>query len=115
MWLLVTQMVQIKIGVPCDRFTSFRDVPLSSPKSLWEAKTRSAWEAEYGVYKTMPRMGLDVFGDLYDACKQSSVVSNKLKLHAWNATVDNLGVLLNLGAEIMEKPNKLGFSLLSQD
>jgi hypothetical protein len=94
-------MVQIKIGVPCDRFTSFRDVPLSSPKSLWEAKTRSEWEAEYEVYRTMPRMGLDVFGDLYDACKQSSVGSNKLKLHAWNSTVDNLGFLLNLGAEIM--------------
>ncbi|KAK9235720.1 hypothetical protein V1525DRAFT_409153 [Lipomyces kononenkoae] len=100
-WLLITQMVQIKIGVPCDRFTSFRDVPLSSPKSLWEAKTRSEWEAEYEVYRTMPRMGLDVFGDLYDAYKQSSLGSNKLKLHAWNATIDNLGILLNLGAEII--------------
>lgn len=101
MWLLITQMVHIKIGVPCDSFASFRDVPLSSPKMLWEAKTRSEWEKEYEVYKAMPRMGLDVFGDLYDACKQSDAGSNQLKLHAWNATVDTLGGLLHLGAEIM--------------
>ena len=100
-WLLITQMVHIKIGVPCDSFTSFRDVPLSSPRQLWEVKAREAWEKEYELYSTMPRMGLDVFGDLYDAYKQSGVSSNKLKLQAWNATVDNLGVLLNLGAEII--------------
>lgn len=94
-------MVHIKIGVPCDTFTSFRDIPLSSPKSLWDARTRSAWESEYEVYKTMPRMGLDDFGDLYDACKGGEVAMNKTKLHTWNATVDNLGILLSLGAEIM--------------
>ncbi|OKL64254.1 hypothetical protein UA08_00398 [Talaromyces atroroseus] len=99
-WLLITQMFQIKIGVPCDRFESFRDIPLSSPKSLWEARTRAAWQSEYEVYATMPRMGLDVFGDLLDACKQGDVGLNKLKLHAWNATVDNLGILLNLCAEM---------------
>ncbi|KAK9481971.1 hypothetical protein V1527DRAFT_486132 [Lipomyces starkeyi] len=100
-WLLMTQMIQIKIGVPCDTFESFRDIPLSSPKSLWEARTRSGWQAEYEVYKTMPRMGLDVFGDLIDACRQIDVGSNKLKLHAWNATVDNLGILLNLSAAMI--------------
>ncbi|CAG9948022.1 unnamed protein product, partial [Clonostachys rosea f. rosea IK726] len=66
-WLLMTQMIHIKIGVPCDSFPSFRDVPLSSPKSLWEARTRSQWEKEYRIYKDSPVGGLDVFGDLYDA------------------------------------------------
>ena len=101
MWLLIAQTVQIKIGIPCDTFEGFRDIPLSSPKSLWEARTRSVWKSEYEVYKTMPRIGLDCLGDLIDACKQSDISSNKLKLDAWNAIADNLGILLNLGAAII--------------
>lgn len=94
-------MVHIKIGVPCDKFENFRDIPLPAPKSLWESRTRSSWQSEYDVYRTMPRMGLDLFGDLIDACKQSNVSSNKLKLDTWNATADNLGVLLNLGVAMI--------------
>jgi hypothetical protein len=94
-------MVDIKIGVPCDRFEGFRKISLPAPKSLWEARTRSRWQSEYEVYRTMPRMGLDLFGDLIDACKQSDVGLNQLKLDAWNATADNLGVLLNLGAAMV--------------
>ncbi|CAH0025799.1 unnamed protein product [Clonostachys rhizophaga] len=100
-WLLMTQMIHIKIGVPCDSFPSFRDVPLSSPKLLWEARTRSQWEKEYKFYKDSPVRGLDVFGDLYDACKHKHIRENQLKLNSWNSTVDNLGSLLNLGAEII--------------
>ncbi|CAG9984211.1 unnamed protein product [Clonostachys byssicola] len=100
-WLLMTQMIHIKIGVPCDSFPSFRDVPLSSPKSLWEARTRLQWENEYKFYKDSPVGGLDVFGDLYDACKHKHIRENQLKLNSWNSTVDNLGSLLNLGVEIM--------------
>jgi hypothetical protein len=49
----------------------------------------------------MPRMELDVFGDLIDACKQSDVGSNTLKLDAWNAKADNLGLLLSLSAAVI--------------
>jgi hypothetical protein len=94
-------MVHIKIGVPCDTFEGFRDIPLPAPSSLWGARTRSAWQAEYELYKTMPRMGLELFGDLIDACRQSDTGSNRLKLDAWNATVDSLGILLNLGAAMV--------------
>ncbi|CAI6088015.1 unnamed protein product [Clonostachys chloroleuca] len=100
-WLLMTQIIHIKIGVPCDSFPSFRDVPLSAPKSLWEARTRSQWEKEYKFFKDSPVRGLDVFGDLYDACKHKNIRENQLKLNSWNSTVDNLGSLLNLGAEII--------------
>jgi len=49
----------------------------------------------------MPRGGLENFGDLIDACKHSGTKSNELKLNAWNTTVDNLGMLLGLGAAIL--------------
>jgi len=97
-WFLIAQMVCIGNGVSCEIINGFRDLPLCSPKSLWEARTRSAWEFEYRAYKSMPRISLDVFGDLIDACKQSNVGSNRLRLEAWNAGADNLSILLRLSA-----------------
>ncbi len=44
---------------------------------------------------------MESFGDLIDACKHSDIRSNKLKLNTWNTTVDNLGMLLSLGASIL--------------
>ena len=100
-WLLMTQMVHIKIGVPCDNFEGFRDIPLPAPKPLWEARTQSQWRSEYEVYKTMPRMGLEVLGDLVDASKQKSTSTDKRRLDSWSATMDNLGMLLQLGVTMI--------------
>ncbi|KFY25268.1 hypothetical protein V493_04730 [Pseudogymnoascus sp. VKM F-4281 (FW-2241)] len=101
-WFLIAQTVRIKTGVPCDTLNGFRALPLSSPKSLWEARTRSAWQLEYEGYKSMQRMSMDVFGDLIDACKESDVGSSKtLRLDTWNANADNLGILLSLGAAMI--------------
>ncbi|KAK9777567.1 hypothetical protein AB5N19_11504 [Seiridium cardinale] len=100
--LFVTyQMFYIKIGVPCDTFEGFRDIPLPSPKSLWEARTQLGRDSEYEFYKTMPRIDLDRFGDLIDACRQGQSSSVKLKLDAWNIVADSLGFLLNLGLAII--------------
>ncbi|TVY33874.1 hypothetical protein LSUB1_G005142 [Lachnellula subtilissima] len=100
-WVLIAQIVSIKIGVSCHICDNYREIPLPSPKGLWEARTRSCWQTENEVYKTMPRGGLESFGDLIDACKHSGIKPNKLKLNAWNTTVDNLGMLLGLGAAIL--------------
>ncbi|KAH8690511.1 hypothetical protein BGW36DRAFT_388879 [Talaromyces proteolyticus] len=100
-WLVITQMVHIKIGVPCDIFEGFQEIPLPSPKSLWEAKTRSAWQSAYDMYKTMPRIGLDLFGDLLDAHRRSDIRSNQLKLDSWNAVMDHMGILLNFSTTMI--------------
>jgi hypothetical protein len=97
-WLLIAQTIRIRTGVPCETINDYRALPLSSPKSLWEAKTRSAWQSEYEVYRSMPRTSLDVYGDLIDASKHSDVGSNRSNLDAWNANADNLGMLLSLSA-----------------
>ncbi|KAK7990522.1 hypothetical protein PG990_014802 [Apiospora arundinis] len=99
-WLLIAHLVQVKIGVLCDSFDGFREIPLPACRALWDARTRQDWQMEYEIYKTMPRGGLNLFGDLIDACKQSDFGPNKLKLDVWNSTVDNLGILLNLAASI---------------
>lgn len=99
-WLLLTYLVQSKIGVRCDSFDGFRDIPVPAPRALWEATTRPVWHAEYEIYKTMPRGGIDTLGDLM-VCKQRDTRPDKLKLDAWNCTVDSLGILLNLAAPIL--------------
>ncbi|EED19840.1 conserved hypothetical protein [Talaromyces stipitatus ATCC 10500] len=102
-WFLIAQTIHIKTGVSCETISGFQDLPLCSPKSLWEAKTRSAWQAEYEMYQSMPRNGPDVFGDLIDACKQSDTGSGRLKLDTWNANADNLGIILSMSAAMMAK------------
>jgi len=97
-WVLINQVFHIKTGATCEVLDNIRAVPLSSPKSLWEARSRSAWEKEYEVYNSMKRTSPDLFGELIDACKQSNVGTNRQKLDSWNSTADNLGILLGLTA-----------------
>ena len=80
MWYLIAQIVYIQTGVPCETLVTFRALPLSCPSLLWEARTRSAWQVEFEVYNSMPRMDLDVFGDLVDACKQRDMGLNRRKM-----------------------------------
>ena len=101
MWLLVTQVVYIKIGVACDSFEEFREIPLPAPRSLWEARIHAEWQSEFDVYKNMPRMGMETVGNLISASGQSDTSMDKLRLDIWNASIDNLGLLLNLSVAIM--------------
>jgi hypothetical protein len=102
-WFLIAQTIHIKTGVSCDTISGYQDLPLCSPKSLWEARTRSTWATEYEVYQSMSRNGLDVFGDLIDACKQGDTGSARRGLDTWNANTDNLGMILSLSATMMAR------------
>lgn len=103
MWFLIAQTIHISTGVSCDTISGFQELPLCSPKSLWEARTRSTWQTEYGVYQSMSRNGLDVFGDLIQACKQSDTGSARVEMDTWNANADNLGIILSLSATMMTR------------
>ncbi|GAM42256.1 hypothetical protein TCE0_044r16051 [Talaromyces pinophilus] len=102
-WFLIAQTIHIQTGVSCDTISGFQQLPLCSPKSLWEARTYPRWQAEYDVYRSMSRNGLDVFGDLIQACKQSDTLPARLKLDTWNANTDNLGIALSLSATMMAR------------
>lgn len=96
-WFLIAQIFRVKTGVPCAVLNGYRSLPLTCPKALWEARTRVEWQKEYQNYRVMPRIGLETFGDLVHACKDGIAV----RCDAWNATADNLGMLLRLGAQMM--------------
>ncbi|KAE8548320.1 hypothetical protein EYB25_008698 [Talaromyces marneffei] len=102
-WFLIAQTIHIQTGVSCETISGFQQLPLCSPKSLWEARTHPRWQAEYDVYRVMSRDGLDLFGDLIQACKQSDTGPARVKLDTWNANTDNLGIALSLSATMMAR------------
>ncbi|EXJ79568.1 hypothetical protein A1O3_07847 [Capronia epimyces CBS 606.96] len=96
LWFLMSCAVCVKNGVSCDASQSYRSLPLPSSKSLWEAPTQSAWEAEYKGSRIFHHSGMVTLGDLLDVQQAPYMPSNIRKLDLWNAGIDNLGSLLNL-------------------
>ena len=96
LWLLVGYVVCVKNGNVWDASQGYRCLPLPSPKTVWEARTQSIWEAEYEACRCARTNGLVTLGDLIDAQQSAYTPYNARKLDIWNAGVDNLGCLLNL-------------------
>ncbi|RVX70531.1 hypothetical protein B0A52_05182 [Exophiala mesophila] len=96
LWLLVGYVVCVKNGRALDSSHSYRSLMLPCPKSLWEAKTQSSWEAELQACRVLKTSALVTLGDLVDAQKSDYTPTNALNLDMWNAGTDNLGTLLNL-------------------
>ncbi|RDW74921.1 hypothetical protein BP6252_06063 [Coleophoma cylindrospora] len=96
LWFLIGCVICVKTGISCDPSLSYRNIPLPSLKSLWEAPTHSAWESEYGASHMLQASGLANLGDLIDAQQSGHLPLNAQKLDIWNAGIDNLGSLLNL-------------------
>jgi hypothetical protein len=97
LWFLFGCVVCVRTGNKCgDPAQTYRDILLPSPKSLWEARTRSAWQSEYDAYRILQVGSLVTLGDLIDAQQSRYTLANAQKLDRWNAGVDTLGSLLNL-------------------
>ena len=102
MWFLMSRVVCVKTGIPCDATESFRTLPLACPKTLWEASTRDAWVSEYHMYgATTPAARLNTFGCLIESKKQWKEPAHARKLDLWNAEVDKLGSLLNAAVSMV--------------
>jgi len=101
LWFLIGCVVCIKSGVPCDPSQSYRNLPLPSMKSLWEAPTKEKWAAELELSHILQSSGLSNLGDLLDTQASASTMSSARKLDRWNAGVDTLGSLLNLTSMIL--------------
>lgn len=76
------------------------DLPLPSPKTLWEAKNRAEWESEYSAHCATHKYGVHTMGMLIDAHKQNHDPAKSLILDYWNSRADNLSSLLNLVASM---------------
>ncbi|KAH6670595.1 hypothetical protein B0J14DRAFT_99524 [Halenospora varia] len=96
LWFLIGRIVSIRTGIQCDAVHAFRIIPLPSPKSMWEARCASEWEAERDHACRNLNHGMATFGDLIDAHREATQQSNARTLDIWNAGADNLSSLLNL-------------------
>lgn len=101
-WFSLSVVYQIRSGVPgvpCRVADSTEGMPLPCTKTEWEAQTEEDWRREY--YKardSQSTASIQTFGDLANAYKGSPAdrATKATQLEAWNAGIDNLGVLLNL-------------------
>lgn len=96
LWLLVGCVVRVKMNHAHDSTQSHRNLPLPAPKLLWEASSDIAWRSEYEASRILQASGLNCLGDLIDAHNSKELSVHSRKLDLWNASADNLGVLLNL-------------------
>lgn len=101
-WFSLSVVYQIRSGVPgvpCRVAGSTEGMPLPCTKTEWEAQTEEDWRREY--YKarnSQSTASIQTFGDLANAYKglPADRAAKATQLEAWNAGIDNLGVLINL-------------------
>ncbi|PCH05510.1 Hypothetical protein PENO1_007540 [Penicillium occitanis (nom. inval.)] len=101
-WFSLSVVYQIRSGVPgvpCRVADSTDGMPLPCTKTEWEAQTEEDWRREY--YKarnSQSTASIQTFGDLANAYRglPADRAAKATQLEAWNAGIDNLGVLLNL-------------------
>ncbi|KAH8671728.1 hypothetical protein BX600DRAFT_459593 [Xylariales sp. PMI_506] len=96
---LIALIVSINTGISCNAVEQYRDIPLCSAKTIWEARTDIDWVTECQEYATqIEPVPFDTLGHLIDA-QDSNITSPKGRaLDRWNARTDNLGSLLNTAA-----------------
>ncbi|KAF2137752.1 uncharacterized protein K452DRAFT_98095 [Aplosporella prunicola CBS 121167] len=96
-WFLISRLVSVRTGIPCDAVEQFLALPLPSPKVIWETSTRDMWVSEHDACGTaMHEPDLVNFGGLIESHKRRNEPAHARKLDTWNAESDHLGSLLNV-------------------
>jgi hypothetical protein len=99
LFFLICRCVSVDTGLPrCATLEDSTGLPLASPKTLWEAKTREEWESEYADYSTTQETRMLTMGMLIEAREHSYNSAKSQLLDSWNGRADNLGNLLNIAA-----------------
>ncbi|CAJ2507938.1 Uu.00g091240.m01.CDS01 [Anthostomella pinea] len=93
-WFIMSRVIDLKFGVLCPTIIGYRSIPLTSPGSLWTARTRGEWEALREIHRQEGGLPLRTFGELIDARAAPPDSDMGQRLNAWHASCDNLGLLL---------------------
>ena len=65
---------------------------------MWEARSLEEWETEKALYENVPH--LETLSELIEARNRPDLI-NMRKLHAWEAGVDKMGILINVSLEFL--------------
>ncbi|CAH0058536.1 unnamed protein product [Clonostachys solani] len=98
-WFIMRQVMASRLQVGCGIHEHFDYLPLISPKSLWEARTREEWEIE----RTFHTKGnpISTYGELARAKLAPDNPANRQRLRYWEAGTDKLGTLVNLSITLL--------------
>jgi hypothetical protein len=100
-WFLMGRVVGLTTGIPCSTAEDCRALPLPAPRSIWEARSYSAWENEYVSFYHNEPLEMKTFGDLIDAHARSADPHYAELIDCWNARVDGVGYMMNLAISIV--------------
>jgi hypothetical protein len=95
LWFLTSRVASIKARIECNSLAGFREMSLPSSKVLWEASSSSLWEFEYELDALEKPSRVSTIGELIAAQQRPNGYTDA-RLDAWNAGIDELGLLLNL-------------------
>jgi hypothetical protein len=77
---------------PCPGFETFKHIPLSSPKSVWEARTEEEWRSEKDICEA--GKPFTEFGELIEAKRGTSEAEGLRGLGRWESGCDKMGLLM---------------------
>ncbi|KAI1372802.1 hypothetical protein F4677DRAFT_241831 [Hypoxylon crocopeplum] len=100
-WFLLSRVMDLKFGVLCSSVINCRQLPLPSPGSVWNARTRAEWEACRNMWRRVGNTSLRTFGDLIEARSCPPDSEQGQELNRWYASCDKLGLLLTLATTMV--------------
>jgi hypothetical protein len=77
---------------PCPGFETYKHIPLSSPKSVWEARTEEEWRSEKSICDA--GKPFTEFGDLIEVKRGLSEEEGTRGLERWESGCDKMGLLM---------------------
>lgn len=108
LWYILSRVIAIDVGIPCEGCPPLENLPLPSARTLWEARTREEWAVEKSAYDTsypitsMGELSICRGAGRIDSEKASAGypgVSDEQRLMSWEAGGDRLAVMMNIVTE----------------
>ncbi|KAF7590323.1 hypothetical protein BBP40_002973 [Aspergillus hancockii] len=101
-WFIISRVICVKTGIPCDTTEVYRAIPLPSSQSLWAASCPEMWDSEYRASQVRYcRPRLAYFGELIEAQRNPGDAMMAQKLDTWHAGADQLGFMLMLATAMV--------------
>jgi hypothetical protein len=101
LWCVLTRVFSLKTFFAHDDRNSFLAAPLPSAKSVWEANTAAHWASAYTSTNMGSIGGFYILGDLAKANRAVEDPIYEGQFDAWNSSVDNFGMLLNIASPVV--------------
>ena len=101
---MISRVITSDADLPCPDMIAFREMPLSTGKAMWEARTREEWETEHAFFQaSLLHTNMWKFQYLIEARRQPNNPLNSAKLDAWEAETDKMGVLMNIAVSLLDR------------